>query len=45
MLLETRSEIVRQLCVSEGHLHTIIGVVETNQPYEQALNQFGAKYG
>ncbi len=42
MLLEERSEIVRRLRVSEGHLHAIIGMVETNQPYEQVLHQLRA---
>jgi len=42
MLLEERSEIVRRLRVSEGHLHAIIGMVETNQPYDQVIQQLRA---
>ena len=42
MLLEERNEIVRRLRVSEGHLHVIIGMVESNQPYEQVLHQLRA---
>ncbi len=42
MLLEERSEIVRRLRVSEGHLHATIGMVETNQPYAQVLHQLRA---
>jgi DNA-binding FrmR family transcriptional regulator len=42
MLLEERSEIVRRLHISEGHLHAIIGMVETDQPYEQVLHQLQA---
>jgi DNA-binding FrmR family transcriptional regulator len=42
MLLEERSEIIRRLRISEGHLHAIIGMVETDQPFEQVLHQLGA---
>jgi DNA-binding FrmR family transcriptional regulator len=42
MLLEERSEIIRRLRVSEGHLHAIIGMVETNQPYDQIIHQLRA---
>ncbi|MBI4733090.1 MAG: metal-sensing transcriptional repressor [Chloroflexi bacterium] len=38
MLLEERSEILRRLRVSEGHLSIIVSMVETNQPYEQVLH-------
>ena len=42
MLLEERSEIVRRLRVSEGHLHAIIGMLKTDQPYVQVIHQLRA---
>jgi DNA-binding FrmR family transcriptional regulator len=42
MQLEERNEIIKRLHISEGHLHAIISMVATDQPYEQVLHQLQA---